>query len=45
MISKNSKVEINENLKQASSLDEALQLAKHLNQKSKIYVIGGQKVF
>lgn len=45
VISKNSKVEANENLRQAGSLDEALQLAKHINEKSKVYVIGGQKVF
>lgn len=45
VISKNSKVEVNENLKQAGSLDEALQMAKHINSKSKVYVIGGQKVF
>jgi dihydrofolate reductase len=31
IISQNSKIEQNENLKQAGSLDEALQLAKHIN--------------
>lgn len=31
VISQNSKIEQNDNLKQAGSLDEALQLAKHIN--------------
>jgi dihydrofolate reductase len=45
VISSNSKLSQNENVKQAGSLDDALQLSKSLNENSKIYVIGGSKVY
>lgn len=45
VISRNSKLEENENLKQARSVEEGVQLAHSLNPEGKIYVVGGSKIY
>ena len=45
VISKNSKIQENEKLRQARSLDDALELSQMIKPKGKIFVIGGERIF
>ena len=45
VLSQNQKISETSDTKQAGSLSDALQLASHLNPKSRVFVIGGASIY